>query len=54
MWFCELMSTPTLDGIGQMLALLRDEGEITDDTRVGILDRVDGRWIVNPWAKGTL
>jgi len=50
----ELMSTPTLDGIGQMLALLRDEGEITDDTRVGILDRVDGRWIVNPWAKGTL
>lgn len=48
----EMMSTPTLEGVGRMLALLRNEGEITDDTRVGILDRVDRKWIVNPFAKG--
>ena len=40
------------DGIGTCLATLRDEGQITDDTRVGILDRETRIWLVNPWARG--
>lgn len=42
------------DGIGTALVTMRDDGEIGDDTRVGIFDRLERTWIVNPWAKGTL
>lgn len=40
------------DGIGTALVDLREHGEITNDTRVGIRDAVERTWIVNPWAKG--
>lgn len=40
------------DGIGLCLRTLREEGEITNDTRVGVLDRQTRQWIVNPWARG--
>jgi hypothetical protein len=50
----ELACCPTLTGIGSMLAMLREDGGISDETRVGILDRVDRTWLLNPWAKGTL
>lgn len=40
------------DGIGLTLVTLRDEEQITNDTRVGILDRETRQWLVNPWAKG--
>jgi hypothetical protein len=50
----ELFATPDPGGIGVGLITLREEGDITDDTRIGILDRVERKWIVNPWAKGTL
>lgn len=42
------------DGIGGCLATLREEGDLTDDSRVGILDRLDRVWLVNPWARGDL
>lgn len=42
------------DGIGLALVTLREEEQITNDSRVGIFDRLDRVWIVNPWAKGTL
>lgn len=46
------LAETSLLGIGLTLVTLDDEGEITDDTRVGILDRETRHWIVNPWAKG--
>ena len=50
----ELFSTPDAEGIGVGLVTLREESDITDDTRIGILDRVARKWVVNGWAKGTL
>jgi hypothetical protein len=51
----EVAST-SRDGIGLALVTLRDEGQLTDDDRVGILDRRDddehGRWVVNPFGVG--
>lgn len=44
----------SLDGIGLCLQTLRDEDEITDDSRIGIFDRLSRKWLVNPWAKGDL
>lgn len=44
----------SLEGIGLCLQTLREEDEITDDSRVGIFDRLDRRWLVNPWARGDL
>jgi hypothetical protein len=44
----------SLDGIGLCLSTLRAENEITDDSRVGIFDRLDRIWVVNPWARGDL
>lgn len=41
------------EGLGITLRTLYDEGQITNETRVGILDRLERRWIVNPWAAGT-
>lgn len=41
-----------LRGIGLTLSVLRNEGQITNDDRVGILDRFERLWVVNPWAKG--
>jgi hypothetical protein len=48
----EIGSTPTLEGIGVGLQLWRDEGEITNDTRIGVLDRVARSWLINPYASG--
>lgn len=42
----------SLDGIGGALRLMREEGEIGHDSRIGIFDRRDREWLVNPWAKG--
>lgn len=38
------------DGIGQGLEMLLDENEIPRGWRVGVLDRVSRRWIVNPFV----
>jgi hypothetical protein len=46
------LAETSLNGIGLCLRTLRDEGQITNDSRVGILDRLDHLWLVNPWAKG--
>lgn len=43
----------SLDGIGSTLAQLRAEGQLTADSRVGILDRLERSWLVNPYAKGS-
>lgn len=49
-----IAEAPTYGGLGLALVTLAEEGDITSDDRVGILDRPDrakpGRWIVNPWA----
>jgi hypothetical protein len=44
----------SLGGIGLTLQTLRDEGDLTNDSRVGILDRETRSWLVNPWARGDL
>lgn len=41
------------DGIGTTLCTLREEEQISNDSRVGILDRQERTWIVNPWARGS-
>lgn len=44
------------DSLAFTLDTLRDEGQIDDDSRIGILYRPDaeqaGRWLVNPYARG--
>lgn len=47
-----LLATTSKDGIGTALVQLREDGEIDETTRVGILDGIEGRWIVNPFANG--
>jgi hypothetical protein len=41
-----------LQGIGPTLSTLREEGQITNEDRVGIRDRVERKWFVNPHAIG--
>jgi hypothetical protein len=50
----EIAATPTLEGIGRMIDLLREEEQITNDSRVGLLDRVERKWLINPYARGRL
>ena len=44
------------DSLPFALATLREEGQLTDDSRIGILYRPDaegpGVWLINPWATG--
>jgi hypothetical protein len=44
------------DSLAFTLDTLREERQIDDDTRIGILYRPDaeqpGRWLVNPYARG--
>lgn len=46
------LAETSLDGIGLTLRTLREDGDLTDDTRVGIFDRETRGWLVNPWARG--
>lgn len=46
------LAETSLDGIGLTLRTLREDGDLTDDTRIGILDRETREWLVNPWAVG--
>lgn len=46
------MYATSKEGIGTALVQGREDGDVTDDTRVGILDGLDGKWLVNPFAKG--
>lgn len=46
------VATTSVAGIGLCLRTLREEDEITNDSRVGILDRETRQWLVNPWAAG--
>jgi hypothetical protein len=48
------LAETSLQGIGSCLVTLRNEGQLTNDSRVGILDRLDRTWIVNPWAVGSV
>lgn len=49
---------PTQDGVGTMLLTLKEDGEFTDNDRVGILDTAaweEGEaatWLINPHATG--
>lgn len=38
------------EGIGTALVALAEDGELDGDTRVGILDGFEDRWLVNPFA----
>lgn len=40
------------DGIGTALVQGREDGDVTGDTRIGILDGFTGEWVVNYYAKG--
>jgi hypothetical protein len=44
--------TTSKEGIGTTLVQLREDGELTDQHRVGILDGFVGRWVTNPFARG--
>jgi hypothetical protein len=46
------IATTSAEGIGVCLVTLRDEGQITNNSRVGILDRETRQWVINPWGKG--
>ena len=45
--------TTSKDGIGTARVQLREDGDLTDHTPVGILDGFTGQWIVNPFAVAT-
>jgi hypothetical protein len=38
------------DDIGFTLVTLREEGDLTEHDRVGILDGFTGEWLLNPFA----
>lgn len=44
------------DALGMTLRVLREERQLTNNSRVGILQQPDaegpGVWLVNPWANG--
>lgn len=40
------------EGIGMTLRVLREEGQITGDDRIGLFDRETREWAINPWARG--
>ena len=40
------------EGIGTALVQWREEGEINDTDRIGVLDGVEGRWVISPFARG--
>jgi hypothetical protein len=48
------LAETSLDGIGVTIRTLREDGDVSDDTRVGVFDRLTRDWLVNPWAKGDL
>jgi len=45
-----IASTPS--GVEETLIKLREEGQITHNSIVGIKDDVDRRWLINPLGKG--
>lgn len=46
------LADTSLDGIGGCLSTLRAEEQITNDDKVGIRDRIERTWLVNPYAVG--
>lgn len=46
------LSSTSKQGIGVALVEHRADGDIDDQTPVGILDGFEARWLVNPFAKG--
>ena len=51
-WEQRQLADSSLDGIGTALRVLRNEHQITNDDRVGIFDRVQRKWLVNPYGVG--
>ncbi len=47
-----LLSSTSKEGIGVALVEHRADGDIDDQTPVGVLDGIEGRWVVSPYAKG--
>lgn len=47
-----LLSSTSKEGIGVAIVEHRADGDITDQTPVGILDGIEGRWVVSPYARG--
>ena len=48
-----LQGCTSLDGIGAALVLNKEDGEINDGTRVGVLDGYgEWGWLINPFAGG--
>lgn len=39
------------DGIGVTLTTLRDEGELDGNDSIGVLDRFNRTWLINPYGK---
>ena len=46
------LADTSLQGIGTCLVTLRADGEISNDDKVGIRDRIEHKWIVNPYGVG--
>ncbi len=46
------LADTSLQGIGLCIKTLHDEGQLSKDDPVGIRDRVEHTWLVNPWARG--
>lgn len=46
----ERVAECSVQALGLCLLTLRDEGQLTHTSRVGVLDRDLRRWVINPWA----
>lgn len=45
-----VLAETSLSGLGICLLTLQEEGEFPPGTRVGVFDRKNRAWLVNPWA----
>ena len=46
------LATGSLNDVGPSIVWLRASGELHQDDRVGIFDRRERKWVLNPWAPG--
>jgi hypothetical protein len=42
----------SLEAVGLMFRTMREDGDTTHDSRLGLRDRVEGIWLANPYGKG--
>ena len=46
-----IASAPDCQGIGLALRVLREEGEISHGSQLGVYDAEERAWLINPYAR---